>query len=136
MVHIYLASQYARKEELRGYAKEATAAGLLVTANWLNERWPPHTTLHDVRPATMRKYAEKDKADIERSDVFVLFAEHPHKHPPRGGRHVELGLALGESKRVYVVGAHENIFHYLPIVHVMPTWGAVLADIRKTYRIP
>lgn len=63
-------------------------------------------------------FAGRDLEDIAAADGFLFFAEDPQIGIPRGGRHVEFGLALALAKVVEVIGPSENIFHLLPdVVH-------------------
>ncbi len=51
----------------------------------------------------------------------------PVNNNSRGGRNVELGIALGRGKTVIVVGPYENIFTWLPEVRHYDTWDDCLA---------
>lgn len=126
MTSVYIAGRYSRKDELNGYANQARSAGLQVTATWLEEPHAPTVQMVDVTEASLRHYAITDENDIRRAEAVVFFAEDQNKQPPRGGRHVEFGLALGLNKRLIVVGAPENIFHYHPGVLVVTSWQAAL----------
>lgn len=63
-------------------------------------------------------HARRDLLDIATCDAFVVFTGRVTK----GGRHVELGYALGLLEcsgirpAVILVGKRENIFHCLPTV--------------------
>ena len=48
-------------------------------------------------------------------DVLVAFSERPlSRDDVRGGRHVELGVALAVGKPVVLVGKPEHVFHSHP----------------------
>jgi hypothetical protein len=58
--------------------------------------------------------------DLAQSDCLIAFTERPPSGPGRGGRHVELGIALANGLRTMVVGWQENLFHTL--VEFYPSW--------------
>ena len=125
---IYLAGQYARRDELRGYAGLLTMAGLTVNSRWLLEDAPLHHSLEDFETEWKRLTALKDYWDIQRADTMIFFAESPENQPRRGGRHVEFGMALALGKKVLVVGGRENIFHFMPGVKHYETFQELLDD--------
>lgn len=115
---IYLASAFDRGPELLGYAGELKDAGFTITADWI----------YGLEPDEDWEIALKDKADVERSDVLIAFTESEETpRASRGGRHVELGIALALDKRVLVIGPRENVFCHLPQVAHLPEWDAVRA---------
>ncbi|PWT80207.1 MAG: hypothetical protein C5B44_05730 [Acidobacteria bacterium] len=126
-----MAARYSRRDEIRTYATEAIRAGLEVTSTWLQENHPLGVQLGDVTYLEKRDIAQRDMADIEQAEALVFFAEDAGKQPPRGGRHVEFGIAVAQGKEIFVVGAQENVFHYLPGVYHFASWGEALARIPK-----
>lgn len=119
---IYLAARYSRRDEMRQIAYELEELhGHAVVSTWLMEINPLNTKLGDDSPEFYRETAQTDLADIDKADTFVFFAEDPLVGVPRGGRHVEFGYAYATGKRMVVIGAEENIFHYLTDVFVFPT---------------
>ncbi|MEX2381622.1 MAG: hypothetical protein WD490_04510 [Opitutales bacterium] len=76
----------------------------------------------------LRAYSDEEKTRltlIDEEDVraaidgLVLVAETDGKFVP-GGKHVETGIALALGRPVYVIGNHENLFHWHPLVQVFP----------------
>jgi hypothetical protein len=112
----YLAAAYGRKEEIKQYRDVLVSLGEVVTASWLEEPHGPQTKLADLTPGQNAQYASVDFLDILASETLVFFSE--SKLTPRGGRHVEMGIAIGLGRAVHVIGTAENIFHYLPFVRV------------------
>jgi hypothetical protein len=51
--------------------------------------------------------------------------------PARGGRHVELGLALCDGQRTIVVGHRENVFHWLPQIEFYNDWDECLHELAR-----
>lgn len=132
-MRIYIAGQYARKLELREYAKQAEAAGIKVGADWLMESEDPNSSLNESTEAVLAKYAQKDYWDIGACDAMVFFAEDQNNQPPRGGHHVEFGIALAMGKPILVVGDPENIFHYTPGFHIdfYENWSSALVALEN-----
>lgn len=119
-MRFYLAARFSRAEELRSYAKELEELGHEVTSRWLyshkkDEADGPYTD------AERRVFATEDVADVILADTLVAFTEDSKANTfraGRGGRHVELGIAIGLGKRVYVVGPRENVFCHLATIEV------------------
>ncbi len=109
---VYLASRYSRRDELVRYAGLLRTIGIEVTSRWveIEEAWSgPEETAGVV-------YATTDLEDVLEADTIICFTEEPRAKVPfysRGGRHVEFGIAIGQAKRLIVVGPRENIFYML-----------------------
>ena len=116
---VYLAAPFsmARQVETQ-YAQDLARRGLPVVSQW-------HRLPH---PTDLGRAAERDLEDILEAHTFILLAN-LRSRANRGGRHVEFGFALARGKRIIVVGAHQNLFHYLPNVEVYPTWGLCLDSL-------
>lgn len=141
-MRIYLAARYSRRLELCGYREELVRRGFTVTSRWLdgshqldNAGTPigDHgeqlvETGDEERAALLReKFATDDRDDVLSADALVAFTEVPRAGTSRGGRHVELGIALGVGMPVTVVGPRENVFCWLPEVTHYETWPEYLA---------
>lgn len=129
MRSVYLAGQYARRDELRGMIPTLQNSGVNVTSRWLHEDANLNHSLTEFDPEWKRLTALKDYWDIQRADTLIFFAEEPEQQPRRGGRHVEFGMALALGKKILVVGGEENIFHYMPQVRHYNTFEELLSGI-------
>lgn len=135
---IYLAGRYSRREELAGYAAELREAGHTVTSRWLDGN---HQISRDGKPigddgealiegnddspeaVQMRwDFAAEDLEDIDGADMLIAFTEPPRSDASRGGRHVEMGYAIGTGKIILVVGYRENLFCWLPTMYFARNW--------------
>jgi len=142
----YLAARYSRRIELCGYRANLAALGIEVTSRWLgggrqlDNQGMPITDTGEQRfeagdPAVdylRAHFAVEDMADVMAAETLVAFTEPPRTAASRGGRHVELGLALAAGKRVVVVGPRENVFCWLPQVEHHDRWAGFLASMRVT----
>lgn len=111
MTTLYLAGRYSRRDELREYAAVLREAGYVADPAWLREE-------HDwdgVDPLRGQRLAQDDIRDILDADRLLAFTDGPGT-TRRGGRHVEVGIALGLGIAVDVIGPAENVFHLLPTV--------------------
>jgi hypothetical protein len=147
-MRIYLAARYSRRLELCGYRTQLQALGHTVQAEWLNgehqisDRGTPIGETGEAlvegddgstnaRSAALRsKFAQDDFRDVTMCELLIAFTEPPRSNSSRGGRHVELGLALGMMKQVWVIGYRENIFCWLEDVRFFPTWQECLDRLR------
>jgi hypothetical protein len=155
-VRIYLAARYSRRVELCRYREQLNAAGHSVQAVWLNgehqisdtgepigesgealvqgtlrsgERLSPND--QSERAAKLRnRFAMDDLRDVMTCELIIAFTEPPRLSASRGGRHVELGIALGLMKRVWIVGPRENIFCWLEDVRQFDEWEGCLAFLQ------
>lgn len=105
---VYLSARYARREELCRYREQLAGVGIECTARWL-----------DGEGDDLGTNATIDVEDVIAADVLVAFTDEPAEFSPhpwasRGGRHVEVGIAIGAGIPVIVCGPRENIFHHLP----------------------
>jgi hypothetical protein len=141
-MRIYLASRYSRREELCRYREQLQAVGHDVQSRWLDGNHQisdAGTPLGDhgealvegddgsqsERAAALRaRFAADDFEDVAGCHLLIAFTEPPRSSASRGGRHVELGLALGMRKQVVIVGPRENIFCWLPEVLQFEDWTA------------
>src|SRR5215471_3432129 len=104
----YLAGRFERREELRGYALRLRELGHDVTSRWLDN--------HGLSAQLDPKFGEEDITDVMASTAFIQFSENPTTAFCRGGRHVELGIAIAMAATrrtypVYIVGPVETVFH-------------------------
>ncbi len=109
-MRIYIAARYGRRTDAAALGKELAAAGHEITARWL-------TGIHGQDDGNMSRWGEfalDDVQDMDRADVLIALTEPPTDAHPRGGRHVELGYALGTGKRIVLIGPRENVFCHLP----------------------
>jgi hypothetical protein len=125
MIKVYLASRYARREEMAEYAKRLQKLGFDITSNWV---WGKHDIVGN--PGNTKQFATMDRADLLRADLVINFAEPKELDYPRGSRHTEFGMAYERGKVCYVVGKFgtdlENIFHSLEGVLVFENWDDLL----------
>lgn len=147
-MNIYLAARYSRRLELCGYREQLRAMGHDVPAVWLNGEHQISDTGKPIgehgealveecygvdeieklrRQTALRvKFAEDDLADVQACDLLIAFTEQPRDKAGRnrGGRHVELGIAIGQGKRIIIVGPRENLFCWLPEIDQFDSWEA------------
>jgi hypothetical protein len=149
-MRIYLAARYSRRLELCGYREQLQAVGHTVQAVWLDGK---HQIADDGKPigdhgeglvegrfdqeeysertaALRNRFAMDDYRDVTMCELLIAFTEPPRSNSSRGGRHVELGLALGMMKSVWIVGPRENIFCWLEDVRQFETWEACFERLK------
>jgi hypothetical protein len=110
---VYLAAQFARRDELAVYAAKLRSAGWEVTSSWLDQTTPLDGKMSNHLRQDNYRFASRDWEDVRKADHLVLFTEDPLVGVPRGARHVEFGMALASGKAVAIVGPRENVFHWL-----------------------
>lgn len=125
MAKVYLAGRYSRRKELLRVA-DRLANEHVITARWLTGVHEWTGTPDDQIPEHAQAwFARDDLDDIRASDAIVCFTEESGTGPARGGRHVEMGIALGWGIPVIVCGPIENVFYALPEVIKCSSVGEV-----------
>ncbi|MDE2900758.1 MAG: hypothetical protein OXN15_07030 [Chloroflexota bacterium] len=105
---VYLSARHMRGPELLAARERFVAAGVQVTARWLDGTDLPG----GIGPAS--------RQDIERCDAYVLLGD---ERGDSGHRHVEFGIAMALGKPIVVVAPEaENHWQRLPGVTVVPDW--------------
>lgn len=112
---VYLAGRFSRRHEFRQFADALSAAGHEVTSSWLYSD-DLHANLGGFHSYSAASAAERDLADVRAATVCIAFTEEPERRQGRGGRHVEVGVAIAIGLKLIVVGDPEHIFHLLPDV--------------------
>lgn len=180
---MYLAARYSRLAEMQEWRDDLHSMGHQVTSRWVNgahqvdDQGKPigsqgeATVEGDVdgsmdvtaeQEALRLKFLNDDLQDVASADMFVAFTEPARTDPTRGGRHVELGYALGindfrsaviepapgvrystiDPMHIVVVGPRENLFTWHPSIVHCPTMagfvslcrGLVLIERKYTLR--
>ncbi len=125
---IYLAARFSRKVELTRYADQLRALGHEVTSRWLGQH--DESTYEELTPEGCAKCGHHDVEDVVRADVLISFTEPVGiANTSRGGRHVELGIAIGTDKLLYAIGPRENVFHWIDKIAFFDSFDAFLAHI-------
>lgn len=122
--NIYIAGRFDRKEELRGYADTLTSLGYYITSTWL---YGKHESDGECTTDELAAFAEEDLLDIMNADVLLAFTEDKLSSGYHsGGRHVELGFALGQGIDVAIIGPPENVFHHHKDVRTFDSFDALM----------
>lgn len=131
MMKIYMAAQYARRDELRIYREQLQARGIVVTSRWLDEKESLTSDMGNHKDEWYVETATIDLVDVDRADAVIFFAESPLVGIKRGGRHVEYGYALKSNKPIFVIGPKENVFHYVPRVYHFDSFENFIETFEK-----
>lgn len=124
-MRIYIAAAYATRDAVREeIVPLLESAGHEVISSWLAES-------HELSPGTMgtapvmdeeyaMHHANNDIQEVRGVEVLLALTDDWCRNHlvgwdqtllrSSGGRHVEMGVALGSSKYVVVLGDYENIF--------------------------
>lgn len=136
MTNVYLSAAFERRAEMREIAKQIEAIELCkgvqdfrVVSSWIHAE---HDVPVDSRAA--EEVALKCWEEIASAHAFIAFASPGYT---RGGRHVELGVAMelgavGCSMRGALVGKPENHFQALSWLRKFDDVPASLAWLKET----
>lgn len=122
-MNIYVASPFAARTLGLEVSRALEAAGHVVTAGWLASQRDATDEWVGISPASTDEevlaHAQGDLDDIDRADAYLgltsayVLAREPGIPEPwlhTGGRHVEMGYALAQGKKVALLGVPENVF--------------------------
>lgn len=88
-MRFYVASSFENQNMVRYVSQKLTLEGFTLTYDWtMNQR--------AVEPNTLHAIGEQEKNAVQNSDIFILLL------PAGKSSHVELGIALGLGKLVYI----------------------------------
>lgn len=114
-VKIYIAASHPRFEQAENFALMARTAKIDVTSHWHSQPDKESYTPKDPTklPKIMEGASERDLWEVKSADILVVITGDTLT---KGGRHAEVGIALGEGKEVLLIGPREMVFHYHPRV--------------------
>jgi nucleoside 2-deoxyribosyltransferase len=129
---IYLAARYSRHKELQSVRTDLEKLGHIVTSRWIND---DHQISDDGLSAQAKeseriRFATEDFSDLCEADAIIAFTEAPRSTTSRGGRHVELGMAMGRGMRIIIVGPRENVFCCLPTVEWYDNYVSFISNFK------
>lgn len=104
---IYVAGKWQDRENVRLVMENVRELGHEITCDW--------TDHESVDKGLMEQYAISDCYGVFEADLLILVAEYPYNYR---GSLVEMGIAIGQRKPVWVVGdaVDSCIFINLPTV--------------------
>ena len=127
-MRVYLAARFERQEEMQRYSEQLRAEGIEVVSAWTEIDSPSSDGFTGIARDRRALQAMMDVQQIVGTNILVLFSDAGNPDP-RGGKHVESGIALALGKRLLLVGSAENVFHSLPDVEHFPLWPDCLTRI-------
>lgn len=110
----YIASSFTNKDKVRYVSGKLKNNGYQHTYDWtINERAASLTDLREI--------GQQEKAAIIDADFIVVIL------PVGKGSHIELGIALGHGKKIYLYSPNEEVnnfettstFYHLPEVEIV-----------------
>ena len=113
MTRFYLAARYSRRDSIRELIPAFRRVGLDLQARWLHGTHTIAAGADEVGAnAQGRDFARDDYEDVTAARFMVAYNPEEDYRTGRGGRHVELGIALAQGKPILLAGGRENIFHW------------------------
>jgi hypothetical protein len=119
-MRIYVAAPWIRRADAKDVALRLKDDGHFVQSIWHDQ----HQDTDD--PMTLAREAQVDFVGVISSDIVLVLNLEKSE-----GKAVEQGVAIGFEIPIMVVGERSNIFHYLPVVTLVPTVDAALAELRQ-----
>ncbi|WP_282020038.1 group-specific protein [Planomicrobium okeanokoites] len=110
----YIASSFANKDKVREAASILRGAGHVQTFDWT-------VNLRASSVEDLELYGTLEKKAVLEADFLIVLL------PAGKGSHIELGMALGQGKTVYLLSESEELFdfevtstfYYLPEVRIL-----------------
>jgi len=114
-MRIYIASFFNTRARLQHPVQTLQGLGHRIVSSWLKEsregKGPDAATkIADYKSEELQGFAIRDIGEIVIADLVICDTI---DETPRGGREVEIGIALGLGKPFWIVGPRRNVFHYV-----------------------
>jgi len=125
---IYLAADYARKEEMQRVRDVLVPFGHSITSQWIDR--PSAIQAFGIGGARIdtkicMEIARINMQNLYDADRLLLFTS---GELSRGGRHTEFGMALAWDKPIHIIGPCEHSFHCLPSIRQYANWPTFLLN--------
>ncbi|RFB14774.1 group-specific protein [Bacillus sp. HNG] len=99
MKKFYIASSFKNVEMVRYVSQQLIKRGFLLTYDWTqNER---ASTFNELKAIGIQ-----EKNAVLKSDFLIVLL------PAGKGSHIELGIALGQGKKIYLYSSNNEINHF------------------------
>jgi nucleoside 2-deoxyribosyltransferase len=95
----YIASKLENFEQVKVLSAKLKAAGWIHTYDWTT-----HLSVKETDEETLRRVGENELNGVADADVVIVLT------PQGRGTHVEMGIAIGLGKRVYLCHADDKYF--------------------------
>lgn len=112
-IKVYIASRYEDRADALALKKYLEDNNFIVVAGWLlpqDDNQPMVAIKHDTKLCNV--IGQRAVKDIDDCDVLVAMSPKKAHGNGTGGRHVELGIAIGLGRGTIVFGERENVFHH------------------------
>lgn len=129
-MRVYLAGVFSLKHDFKVARKDLEHLGHEVTSQWLDVDDTPD---EQRPPEQQTAHAEMCLMDVDAADVLVYFSWDP-QNKTRGGRDVEMGYALGQSKDVICIGAPRSVFRASARILTYDNWAQALQQYFASYQ--
>ena len=129
-IKVYIAAPHEQVYIAQSWTRSLYHQGIMTTSSWteLSDFELSHfsdSQLHELANACLR--------DINKCHVLVLLNSKEWGSKGTGGRHVEVGWAMAQSKPVIVYGDRSNLFHYRSTVFHLEAPGDLAKKIMSVH---
>lgn len=131
---VYIASRYEDREDALALKKFLEEHGFIIVAQWLTPKdddQPMEKIKDNVE--LVQEIGERAIRDIYESDVIVVMSPKKAHGTGTGGRHVELGIAMGSQKGIVIYGERENVFHFSKVALHVQERNDLVIQIRMAH---
>ena len=111
---VYVAAPFVRRKQARKLADRMTQSGICVTSSWVypREDIDEDAVNAGAAPEQAVLCAQTDLRDLTAANTLVQL-----NYKNQGvGAHIEFGIALAQSMKVFLIGPKTTVFHNLPEV--------------------
>jgi len=127
MVKIYICASFPRRGEARALALKL-APMMEIVSTWHRDDTEAIPRKSD-NPEILRRVM-RDFRQIRKSDLIILFIG---DDLTGGGRHTELGLALGMDKNIILIGEYDtNPFEFIPYLRIYESAEVLIKEFRAS----
>jgi NADH dehydrogenase/NADH:ubiquinone oxidoreductase subunit G len=126
---IYVAASFEQAHSVKKAYEVLRNAGHEIAYDWTDHRATANIESDEEREALRRQYAQEDVAGVENATVYILLLG----DRASTGAHIELGIALGARKRIFIVTKNptDQLFYRHPRVEIVPSLQAVIKRLKS-----
>jgi nucleoside 2-deoxyribosyltransferase len=123
MASFYVATKFENKNKALALMLKLEALGHSIAHKWVYQT--------EAYCEDMAQQAELDYLGVMRCDTLVVLLDEPFE--PHVNTYVELGIALGAGKTIYIIGSYDKqcIFSHMPGIMRLANTKQLLATVQR-----
>lgn len=119
---IYTAASFGRREQLKAFVG-LLPSNIICVCQWLSDE----REMGDLSDLGKYAWAQIDAREVRIADVLVYWSD---DEPIRGGKAVELGMALAVGKPCIIIGRREHVFASHKLINQVDDESSAILELK------